>query len=348
MNSWFKESDVFYSSDFDKLSLGFQIHKYPEKLIKREKSVTIEGIEEEIADSIRKELYKTYYQFENIYLTDLGNVRKNNAEFVVSILKELVENDTNIIVLGGTKEIFETQLRALKSYSNNISFIEKSGDLLFDERIQKILKKNNQKLNKIKLIGYQTHLVHSSMFDKNLINNSIRLGQIRTNYTEIEPFMRNIDLALFNMDSIRYSEVPGQKNTSPSGLTSEEACQIVRYLGLNTSNNILSIMGYTPKYDFNNQAAMLISQLIWYYLDGLDNMIYDDLVSSKSLTKYIVELSDYNLSLHFFQSVKSGRWWVKIPQEQENHSYYLPCSEDDYNKATKNELSIRIFNELSL
>ncbi len=346
MKNWFKESDIFYESFDDKFSVGYNIQKYPEKIIRKPNSAIIVGIDDNISDSIRKEFYKTSYPFERIHLTDLGNVRNNSPEFLTNLLKELIDIDVNIVVIGGSKEHFATQLKALNHHKNDIAFFEKSGDILFDKDIQNTLKEN--KINKVKFVGYQSHLVHKSKLTGSLANSSMRLGQIRNNKIELEPLLRNVDSSIFNLDCIRYSEVPGLKNTSPSGLTSEEACQIMRYLGLNTCKNIFNIVGYNPKFDFNNQAAMLVSQLIWYYLGGLDDMIDDDLTNSNSLTKYIVELSEYNISLHFYQSIKSGRWWVRIPNELEKKDYYLPCSEDDYTKAINNELSTRIFNELSL
>ncbi len=343
MKNWFKESDVFYENFEDKFSVGHNIEKYPENLTQKANSVAIVGIDENISDSIRREFYKTAYQFDDIHLADLGNVRNDSPEFLISLLEELV--NINIILIGGSKEHFVKQLETLNHKHSNIAFFEKSGDILFDESVQNILKDN--KRSKIKLVAYQSHLVHKSKLKDDLGKNSMRLGEIRNNKIDLEPSLRNVDFSIFNLDCIRYSEVPGLKNTSPSGLTSEEACQIMRYLGLNTSNNLINIVGYDPKFDFNNQAAMLVSQLIWYYLGGVDNIIANDLIDSTSLTKYIVELSEYNLSLHFYQSIKSGRWWVGIPQEQGKENYYLPCSEDDYIKATNNELSSRIFNEMS-
>ncbi len=345
MKNWFKESDVFYENFDDKFSVGYNIQKYPENLEKKSNSVVVIGVDENISDSIRREFYKTSYQFEGVNLADLGNIRNNSPEFSINLLKELIDIKTNIILIGGSKKYFTTQIKNLNHHQGNIAFFEKAGDILFDKETQDII--NNNKVNKIKLIAYQSHLIHKSKLTGNLGNNSMRLGQIRNNKIDLEPLLRDVDSSIFNLDCIRYSEVPGLKNTSPSGLTSEEACQIMRYLGLNTCSNILNIVGYDPKFDFNNQAAMLVSQLIWYYLGGVDDMIPDDLIDSNSLTKYIVELSEYNISLYFYQSIKSGRWWVGIPQIQEGENYYLPCSEDDYIKATNNELSTRIFNELS-
>jgi formiminoglutamase len=93
---------------------------------------------------------------------------------------------------------------------------------------------------------------------------------------------------------------------------------------------------------------MIISQMIWYYLEGLDQRIIEDVNNTSYIQTFMVELSDYNLSLKFLQSKKTGRWWVEIPLNEDKESYFMPCSEEDFDKARNNDLSYRIFNELSL
>ncbi len=346
MKNWFKDSEVFFEIFEDKQSMANRIHKAPDKFEEKKKVLALIGIDETKADSVRRQFYKTTFPFENIFIADLGNVRNNNSEFIIPILKELVLNKVNVLLLGSDSNQFESQIKSFEHNLFNIAFVEKSGDILFDKKIHSTLAKSKN-INKAKLIAFQTHLFNTQKLKPKLLNNSMRLGEYRSNYKEIEPVLRDVDMMMFNLDSIRYSEIPGIKNTSPSGLTSEEACQIMKYLGLNTKINLIDILGYDPKYDFHNQGAMFVSQLIWYYIDGLEQKTGDDHVSHDSVSKFVVELNEYNISLEFVQSSKTGRWWVKIPGNDKSRSYFLPCSEDDYLKATKNELSTRIFNELS-
>ncbi|MDV7399608.1 hypothetical protein RZS08_49800, partial [Arthrospira platensis SPKY1] len=99
-------------------------------------------------------------------------------------------------------------------------------------------------------------------------------------------------------------------------------------MGLNTKSNLIGFIGYEPKFDFHNQAAMVISQMIWYYLEGLEYRTSEDMGNSASVQTFMVELSDYNLTLRFLQSRKTGRWWVEIPMEEEGEAYLLPCTEE--------------------
>ena len=347
MNTWFKDSEMFFQTFENKHSLGYQIQKGADSFIPTENNIVIFGLDEVISDSIRKELFKTSFPFSNIALYDLGNIRNSNPEFIIQALNQFESEKSNILILGSNIESFELQLKALTQKISNIAFLEKSGDLFFSTTIQDYIL-NSTNISKAGLIGYQTHLLNPEKLKHKKFNNSIRLGKFRNNYKDVEPVLRNVDTLLFNMDSIRYSEVPGIKNTTPSGLTSEEACQIMKYTGLNNELNILNFIGFEPKYDFHNQGAMLISQLIWYYIEGVDQQIMENISDKQSMISIVVDLNDYNMSLNFIQSKKTGRWWVEIPNpEEKNTSYFIACSEEDYNKATRNELSNRIFNELS-
>ena len=62
------------------------------------------------------------------------------------------------------------------------------------------------------------------------------------------------------------------------------------------------------------------------------------------MTQYLVDLSDYELSLNFMKSDYSGKWWVEIPKEDEE-PYLLPCSFMDYKIACNNEMPKRIMKE---
>ncbi len=346
MNNRFKDSEVFYESFENEFSLGTQIQKGADNYLVTEKNILILGVESIAADSIRRELYKTSFPFQNISLTDLGNIRNTSPEFIVQTLSHIKSENSNLIILGSNENIVELLIKSLVQKISNIAFIEKSGSIFFKEAIfEHLIKSSN--IIKSGLIAYQSHLVHAAKMNNKKFSNSIRLGKYRNDYKEIEPVLRNIDTLVFNMDSIRYSEIPGIPNTSPSGLTSEDACQIMKYTGLNTELNLLNFIGYEPKYDFHSQGAMMISQLIWYYIEGVEQQVQESLENPKFIVPIVVELNDYDISLHFIQSKKTGRWWVQIPSIENNPAYFIPCSEEDYNKATRNELSGRIFNELS-
>lgn len=347
MKTHFNESEIFFSEFFDEFSFGKEINKASDDFIISQNSVFFVGFDPIVADAIRSELYKTSYSFQNLNITDLGNLKNADDESLHEVFEKFRNQKCNLIILGlNTNKILDL-LKSWNDSFSNVAFIEKKGDIFFNPEIRNYLD-NSININKSKLLCYQTHLLHNNHLEGLKVNQSMRLGEFRSDFRAIEPLLRDVDFTFFNLDSIRYSEIPGIKNTTPSGLTSEEACQIMKYVGLNSKYNQVGFTGYDSKFDFHNQGAMLISQMIWYYLDGLDQKVNEDADNSASVQYFMVEMSDYNLTLKFIQSKKTGRWWVEIPSEHEGQDYIMPCSEEDYIKASNNELTYRIFSELSL
>ncbi|MEZ4907557.1 MAG: hypothetical protein R2771_07940 [Saprospiraceae bacterium] len=343
----FEDSKIFYQYTANDMKFGNQISKGSDIVIPTNNSVLLFGFDSISADSIRKELYETSYIFNNVDIYDIGNIKNVEESEVFDFFTRISNLKINYIALGIINENIEKILGQIKSGFLNVSFIEKSGTIFLNDALKKLFE-NSEFINKTKLMCYQTHLIDYSLMSNNVFKNSMRLCEFRNSYKKIEPILRDVDYCFFNLDSIRYSEIPGMPKTSPSGLTSEEACQITKYLGLNPKNNFLTIFGYQSKFDFHSQGAMLVSQMIWYYLEGLDQRIIEDLYNPSFIQTYMVDLSDYKLTLKFVQSKKTGRWWVEIPLHGENQSYLMPCSEEDYDLAIQNELSIRIFDELGL
>ncbi len=347
MRVHFEESKIFSLEFFDEFSFGKEINKTSDDFVISQNSVFILGFETIVADAIRSELYKTSYSFQNLNITDIGNLKNTNIESLQEVILKFRNQKCNLIILGLNSDKILDLLKFWNDSFSNVAFIEKKGDIFFNHDIRNYLD-NSININKSKLLCYQTHLLHNKHLEGLKVNQSMRLGEFRNDFRAIEPLLRDADFTFFNLDSIRYSEIPGIKNTTPSGLTSEEACQIMKYVGLNSKYNKIGFIGYDSKFDFHNQGAMLISQMIWYYLEGLDQKVNEDIENSGSVQYFMVEMSDYNLTLKFIQSKKTGRWWVEIPSEHENQNYILPCSEEDFLKASNNELTYRVFSELSV
>lgn len=345
MNQWFKDSEVFFENIENNFIVGANIQKGVEEFKVIPNSIVIFGIDEINSDATRREFYKTSFPFEKVSIFDLGNIRNKNPEFINQAISQFKNDKINLVILGSDSNICENIVKNSPENVSDVAFVEKSGNLFFQDSLQQYFI-TSPNILKAGLISYQTHLLNPKILEIKKFNNSIRLGKLRNDFKELEPVLRNVDFLVFNLDSIRYSEVPGVPNTSPSGLTSEEASQIMKYLGLNNQQNYINFVGFDTKYDFHKQGAMLISQLIWYYIEGVDQQIFENIDDPNSIVTFVVELQDYNLSLQFIQSKKTGRWWVQIPEYENEPSYFVACSQEDFDKAKKNELSHRIFNEL--
>ena len=57
----------------------------------------------------------------------------------------------------------------------------------------------------------------------------------------------------------------------------------------------------------------------------------------------MVDMSDINMTLVFFQSRVSGRWWMEISdfENRKGGMYIVPCDEDDYKKASLGDIPDR-------
>jgi formiminoglutamase len=343
-NNWFTESEVFQTEYKDRHCIGFQINRESEDFIEIGQQVALIGIDAEVADAIRRDLFQCSFNFSRLQFFDLGNVRKNTPEFLSQLFNELSENKMNLVILGADSSITKTMSRISKS-RENIAIIDKTFASLHEQNTFEELA-GNPNIDKIKLVSFQGHLVHAMHIDHPKMNQSLSLGDLRNNMRDAEPALRDVNLIDFHLSSIRYGEIPGIPGTTPSGLSSEEACQLLKYIGLNPLKNKFWIQGYSPKYDFHSQGAKMVSQLVWYYLEGLDQMV-DEQPDKKFLTQYIVAMTGFQINLTFWKSEISGRWWVEIPVAGEE-SYLLPCSFMDYKIACNDEMPKRIMNELSL
>ena len=78
-SNWFKESETFSKIYKNKYSIGFQIQKDMDTSISMGKQICLIGHDPEIADAIRRDLYQCSYNFSNLQLIDLGNLRKKDT-----------------------------------------------------------------------------------------------------------------------------------------------------------------------------------------------------------------------------------------------------------------------------
>ena len=119
-----------------------------------------------------------------------------------------------------------------------------------------------------------------------------------------------------------------------------------RYAGFSDKLSLAGIVGLNPKNDPEHQTSHLIAQMIWYILDGFYHRLNEFPVSIKGLQAYLVDHKSNDVSLTFWKSKLSGRWWIQIPgvefSEKDRHAL-VPCLHNDYVMATNGELSDKLF-----
>ncbi len=323
--------------------------------------IAIIGLDQKDANAIRKELYKLEFPFRSFRVADLGNIRNKNHSFLIPVIKELLDSNIVPLILGRDIDhsVAHYQSYHLRKYVNltvvdekirlNTSKNEKKDGFYLNS----LIKKKSPSLFNLGVLGYQSHFTSSKAVSDltNANQELVRLGEIRNDITETEPLIRYADLLTFNISVLKSLEAPAQADPSPSGLFSEEACQLCRYAGLSDRLTSIGFYGYHHEKDPQLQTAKTIAQLIWYFMEGVKNRKKDYPVSSQSLIEYIVENKNRDHQLHFWKSNKSGRWWIEIPLKGKGkRTEMVPCSYEDYKAACQDEMTsrlIRAFQKLS-
>ena len=125
--------------------------------------------------------------------------------------------------------------------------------------------------------------------------------------------MRGTDLISFDLNAVRQIEAPGQYFGSPNGFYAEEACQIAHYAGMADQLKVAGFFNLIPNLDHQQLSAKLMAQIIWHFLEGFHFKVTEDPEKHPSeFSEYIIEMDDVDLPLTFYQSRKTGRWWMKI------------------------------------
>ena len=315
------------------------------------------------ADAIRQEFYKLHQGSFKVNMIDLGNINRGHTIedtyfAVVSVLSELIDRNVVPVILGGSQDITFAQYKAYEKLSRiiNIAAVDpqfdlgRSGELLDSRSYMShiILQQPNFLFNYTNL-GYQTYFVDQQAITlmKNLFFDTYRLGIVRADMEEVEPMVRNADMISIDMAAIRMSDAPGNQNASPHGFYGEEMCQIMRYAGLSDKLNSIGIYEYNPKLDRQSQTAQLISQMIWYFVDGFCNRKGEFPPNKKKdVVKFTVTLKDFKDEVIFYKSSKTERWWMEVPIRSKQKNLYerhhlVPCSYTDYQTACQNILPDR-------
>ena len=314
-------------------------------------------------DFIRNELYALYGGSAKSRIIDLGNLKRGHSvEDTYYALSAVVETliGLNVIpvIMGGSHDLAFALYKAYESMGQVVNIL--SADQKFDlgKSDEKINAQNY--LNKIILrqpnylfnytnIGYQTYLVdpESIKLMNNLYFDIYRLGNIRDQMEEVEPLTRNADMVTIDIGAVRQSDAPGNQNAQPNGFFGDEMCRITRYAGISDKVTSLGIFEYNPSVDVNRQTAKLISQMIWYFIDGYYNRKHDHPYREKEdYIKYTVTIRDHNDHLVFYKSKKSDRWWMDVPVKKDFKSVYerhhlVPCSYTDYETACNDDIPDR-------
>jgi hypothetical protein len=299
-------------------------------------------------DAVRKELYSLYYWHKQIKLADVGKIKigmhvSDTYAAIKTVAKEIIQQNKVFLLIGGSHDL---SLAVYEAYREMNKIIEVTGidayiDLSLDNPVRsknflmELLTGDPNFIRHYNHMGFQSYYIHPHMLETmdKLRFDCYRLGKVKENIEEMEPSFRSSDMAMFDVAALGAATF--WDGSSPNGFNGEEACTLMRYAGMSDRLKALGIYGYDKKRDPQLNLAKQISQMIWYYIDGVQ---YGRTEANLNEQEMFIEchLEFAAIETTFLKSRKTGRWWMKMPDGK-----YVPCTESDFNAAGNNELPER-------
>ena len=309
---------------------------------------------------VRKSFYALFPGSWNTTLADLGDInRGESVEDTYFALKTtvsiLIQKKIIPVVLGGSQDLTYPIYRAYDNLMPMVNIV--NVDSCFDLGDSTKPIKNNSFIGKVILdepynlfnyaaLGYQTYFNSQEEIDlmERLYFEAYRLGEVSNDITIAEPVMRDANVVSIDLGSVKASEVSLKQRLSPNGLDGKEICAMARYAGISNKVSTFGIFEYKPSYD-DEVTAMLISQMLWYFIEGVNCRVKDDDFLVDNNHQKFTTLADAE-ELVFYKSTKTGRWWIEIPflanvnNKLKKHTL-LPCTHKDYLDACNGKIPDR-------
>ncbi len=315
----------------------------------------------------RKSFYSLFQGTWKLRIVDFGDLKigsdvKDTYFALNDIVSSLLSQSVFPVVIGGTQDLIYPMYQAYESFLKgvNILCIDSRFDLI-DDKIDSInsrnflgyiIKQDPNHLSNFINLGYQSYLCQND--ESNLLEKmcfeTCRLGNLRYNIQESEPYLRNSDIVGLDLSSIKQSDSPGTTFPSPNGLEAHHACSIARYAGMSDRVSSFGVFEFLEKNDNMLQTTNLIAQIIWYFLEGFSLRIKDSptlKTINSNYKKYYIPIKNSNLQFIFYKSKNTGRWWVSSSMELDNNENYneqiIPCSYEDYLGAISGDIPSRLY-----
>jgi arginase family enzyme len=323
-------------------------------------------------NDFRQSLFELYAGEWKAEICELGIIRPGESVAdtyvaVRDVVTELVKAEVFPVVIGGSQDLTYPIYQAYEKLEQTINIIavDPALDLGDPDReinakgwLNKIVLHKPNYLFNFSLFGYQSYLVNpkETQLLNDLYFDAYRLGDFYNNEKMVEPQLRNADILSFDMDAIRSSDNKSNQCNLPNGFYGEDACRIMRYAGLSDKLTSLGLFNFSPGGTGYHSDLNLLSQMIWYFIEGFSLRKKDYPIGSKTAyIKYRVNIDDFRDEIIFYKSNKSSRWWMEVPYPKikgvklQRH-LLVPCDYEDYENALNNDLPdlwLRTYKKLS-
>lgn len=333
--------------DFNKDALFNQIsflEDYSGTSTKRK--ILLLGATDGIMDTVRPILYQYAGHIPQDLLIDGGNIKELDESSFQALYSLALEHQFIPLIIN-------SDVKPLECWLNQINSTQSAAQITyFDEQLPRSTPEEasvlipwtkqvqNNPMHTLDLMAYQRHLVYNDALaqSKQLSRKLISLGELNNNIQLSEPILRETNVFSFNTSALKQSICLDHANPNPSGLDLSQACQQIRYVGMNEHSQFIHIFGLSDDFAPNQTAAHSLAQMIWYFLEGFVNSKSDYPLKKSDLISYVVDIKHTKDHLTFWKSKKSGRWWVEFPGNTSNQPL-IPCTKDDFDACASGEIS---------
>jgi len=299
---------------------------------------------------------RTFYDFKMgnwvLPIYDFGDLtpshdKISSGEMLTKVLTALLKENYFVIILGGSPSMSYYQYRAFDTIKKNINYFGVDEKLRFGNEIQnpndenyltKIISSEPFNLLDFSNIGYQTYFVAQEELDLigQLNFEAHRLGTINQSIQEVEPIVREADAGMINLSSIEGNCFKSTQDLTPNGFNSREICGVAKYIGSSSVLKSIYISNYLEKY--KKLDHMLLSQIIWYILDGRNHRPEIKNFDDAQYFEKIFVPSDIQIFV-FYRNIITDQWWIEIKEKEEDEKVQIvPCSKSDYLKALEGDI----------
>ncbi|MVX36260.1 MULTISPECIES: formimidoylglutamase [Myroides] len=304
---------------------------------------------------IRKALYALYPGNWGLRIIDFGDILPGDTiedtHFVVkSIVSDLIKNNVLPIVIGGSQDLTYGMYRAYDDLNKLVNIVTidskldvaKGANLSVESFLSRIILEEPVNLFNYANLGYQTF--YNSQEEIDLIDSlyfeAYRVGEVSANLKIAEPVLRDADIVSIDMGVVKSGDSGNHITFNPNGFDGKEICALGRYAGLSDRVSTFGIFNYNN----TKNEALLIAQIIWYFIEGYNYRTGEYPFERRAnYLKFIVPIEGYE-DLIFYKSDISGRWWVEngiVEFENSKGISLMPCNEEEYLMATKQEIPER-------
>ena len=336
--------------------------------------------EEAAADRIRAALYALPWGEQFPAVADLGNmIAGRSFEDTLSAMAQVGSDLRELghipVWIGGSLPLLRGIFQGFKGNGpTDVSIVSsrthfKTGPNLapYEFALRSLVENDSLHLFNLSCLAGQSHYQEAgeSALLEQMRFEQLRLGPLRQHPDWAEPLLRSSDFTVFSLSSVRWSDTEGNPYGGPNGLFAHEFCQLSHYAGANDLLKAAFFCDYYPSGHSSNTdqdhntsqpqahvgaqthaGAQVLAQGIWYLLEGISQRCDDTpRINSRNYTRYTMALpGDHELI--FVKSQKSGRWWIEVTLpvpagSRKERSLLVPCTYDDYLKATAAELPDR-------